>query len=189
MISIKKITELAHHTAALIIEEGDYVVDATAGKGSDTIFLAEKVGPGGHVYAFDIQQEALFKTTERLKERGLDSRVTLIHDGHENLSNYIKKPVTAVMYNLGYLPGSNRQVTTEFGSTMKSFKQALNLLKPGGVITIVLYPGHFEGKREKEALLPVCNNLSSADFAVLYVKLVNQVNEPPELLLIQKIFS
>lgn len=187
MIHIKKIVELSHYMAGLIIKEGDYVIDATAGNGNDTLFLAEKVGPCGHVYAFDIQEEALVKTAERLKEIKLDTRVTLIQAGHEKLSQYATAPVSAVMYNLGYLPGSTRQVTTEAVSTLESFKQALNLLNPGGMITVVLYPGHSKGSCEKEALLPVCNNLSSSDYAVLHIKLVNQVNDPPELLVIQKI--
>ncbi len=187
MISIKKIVELAHYMVGLVIKEGDYVIDATAGNGYDTLFLAEKVGPGGHVYAYDIQEEALVKTAERLKEKKLDTRVTLIQDGHEKLLHYVTEPVSAVMYNLGYLPGSNRRVTTETASTLASFEQALNLINPGGVITIVLYPGHFKGRREKEALLPVCNSLSLSDYAVLHIKLVNQANDPPELLVIQKI--
>jgi len=172
--------------AGLIIKEGDYVIDATAGNGNDTLFLAEEVGPRGHVYTFDIQEEALVKTAERLKERKLDARVTLIQDGHEKLSQYVTAPVSAVMYNLGYLPGSNRQVTTEAVSSLESFKQALNLLNPGGMITVVLYPGHPKGSCEKEALLPVCNNLPSSDYAVLHIKLINQANDPPELLVVQK---
>ena len=187
MISIKKITELAHYKTGLIIKEGDSVVDATAGNGNDTVFLAEKVGPTGHVYAFDIQIDALTKTAEVLIEKELSDRVSLIQSGHEQLLQYVRNPVSVVMYNLGFLPGGDRQVTTKSETTLSSFKQALTLLKPGGLITMVLYPGHSEGRLEKEALILVCKDLSSSDYAVAHLELLNQANDPPELLVVQKI--
>lgn len=188
LFRINKITELAHFFAAMAISEGDLAVDATAGNGHDTLFLAEKVGPSGYVYAFDIQEEALCKTAERLKENNLMKRVKLIRAGHEELSNFVKKtPLSAVLYNLGYLPGGSRQVKTEANSTLSSLRQALDLIKPGGVITVVLYPGHAEGKREKEVLLPYCRNLSPEVYAVLHNETINGGHNPPELLLIQKI--
>ncbi len=188
MISIKKITELAHHKTGLIIKKGDYVVDATAGNGNDTVFLAEKVGPVGHVYAFDIQIDALAKTAEILKKKELSDRVSLIQSGHEQLLQYVRNPVSVVMYNLGFLPGGDRQVTTKSETTLSSFKQALTLLKPGGMITMVIYPGHSEGRLEKEELMLVCKDLSSSDYAVLHLELINQANDPPELFVVQKIF-
>jgi threonine dehydrogenase-like Zn-dependent dehydrogenase len=90
------------------------------------------------------------------------------------------------MYNLGYLPGGNKQVTTDYNSTAASLEQALTLLKPGGVITIVLYPGHDTGRTEKEKLLAFCKVMPSSEFAVLYSRLVNQAGDPPELIVIQK---
>ncbi len=187
MISLKKMTELVHHKAGLIIREGDSVIDATAGNGFDTVFLAEKVGFTGHVYAFDIQEEALARTAEILREKELQSRVTLIKADHKTLADHVRVPVSFIMYNLGYLPGGNRQITTKVHSTADSVKQALNMLKPGGMITIVLYPGHPEGRLEKEALLPICKNLSPSVYTVLHVMALNQANDPPELLVIQKI--
>lgn len=188
MFRINKITALAHYFAAMAISEGDLAVDATAGNGHDTLFLADKVGPSGYVYAFDVQEEALRKTAERLKENNLTERVKLIRAGHEELSSFIKKsPLSAVLYNLGYLPGGSRQIKTEANSTLSSFRQALDLIKPGGVISVVLYPGHEEGKREKEVLLSYCRNLSPEVYAVLHSETVNGGQNPPELLLIQKI--
>lgn len=180
-------TDLAHQKVGFVIKEGDYVIDATAGNGNDTIFLAEKVGPTGRVYAFDIQEEALVRTAERLQEKDIFDRVTLIHSGHERLSEHVKIPVAAAMYNLGYLPGGKQQVATKSNTTARSIMQALKLLKPGGIATIVLYPGHVEGRREKEELLPIFENMASSEYAVLYIKLLNQTGDPPELLVVQKI--
>jgi len=187
MISIKKITDLAHHKVGLIIKEGDRAIDATAGNGYDTIFLAEKAGPTGHVFAFDIQEEALKATAGRLKEKGFEDRVTLIRAGHEQLALYVGGPVSVVMYNLGYLPGGGCRVKTSFETTLNSFGQALGLLKTGGIITIVLYPGHPEGRLEKKELLNVCSKLPSSDYTVLHTGLVNQDNDPPEMIVVQKI--
>lgn len=172
--------------AGLAVAEGDTVVDATAGNGNDTLFLAERVGSSGQVYAFDIQGEALIVTEERLKQRNLITRVTLIRAGHEELTRHVSNPVSVIMYNLGYLPGGNKQLTTDYISTVASLEQALTLLKPGGVITIVLYPGHDAGRIEKEKLLAFCEVVPSSEYAVLYSSLVNQANNPPQLIIIQK---
>jgi 16S rRNA C1402 N4-methylase RsmH len=172
--------------AALAVAEGDTVVDATAGNGNDTLFLAEKVGSSGQVFAFDIQSEALAVTEERLKQSNLITRVTLIRAGHEELAKYVSNSLSVIMYNLGYLPGGNKQITTEYNSLATSLEQAMVLLKPGGVITIVLYPGHDSGKIEKEKLLSICELIPSSAYAVLYSRLVNQAGDPPELIVIQK---
>ncbi len=188
MVSFKRITELAQQKAALIAREGDNVVDATAGNGHDTVFLAKIVGPAGHVSAFDIQEEAMISTAEKLKALGLSERVTLIRAGHEKLLKYACAPASVVMYNLGYLPGGDKQFTTEPETTWQSIEQALQLLMPGGIITIVLYPGHEQGKLEKERIFQASSSLDASQFSVLHTRLLNQKNEPPELLVIQKVF-
>lgn len=183
---IGRITELAHYFILLAIRSGDIAIDATAGNGYDTLFLAERVGPNGHVYAFDVQDEALAKTAMRLKYNNLDQRVTLVKDSHCNLSNYFREKASVIMYNLGYLPGGDLKVTTDSTSTLSSLKQALKLLSPGGIITVVLYPGHPEGSLEKEELILFCRNLGAPDFSVIQIELLNRNNKPPELIVIQK---
>jgi len=189
MIKLQQITELAHHLAIPFIETGDRVVDATAGNGKDTLFLAEKVGSSGLVYAFDIQQEALKKTEDLLKKAGLSERVKYFNDGHEKMIDYIDGPVNAVIYNLGYLPGGDHRVTTTRQKTEISFKQALTLLAPGGVIIVVLYPGHPEGREEKEMMMPLCRSLDPEHFSTIHLHLLNKVGTPPELIAVQKISS
>ena len=90
-----RITELAQQQIAQVLREGDVAVDATAGNGLDTLFLARLVGSRGHVYAFDIQQAALQKTAALLNRNGLVQRVTLIHAGHETMAAQISGPVAA----------------------------------------------------------------------------------------------
>lgn len=181
-----RITELARKEAAEIVQIGDTAVDATAGNGRDTLFLARLVGSCGRVYTFDIQQEALQRTAALLKQSDLHRRATLIHDGHESMAFHVCEPVAAVMFNLGYLPGGDRTIVSRPETTLQGLESALQLLKPGGVVTLVLYPGHEPGVKEKKALLDYCRGLDSAAFGVIYTRLLNRGGSPPELLTVKK---
>ena len=50
------------------------------------------------------------------------------------------------MYNLGFLPGGNKEITTLAKTTMKSIEDGLELLDSNGIMTIAVYRGHAEGK-------------------------------------------
>jgi predicted methyltransferase len=185
---IKDITGLAHRYLKDFVTEGDIVIDATAGNGFDTFYLAELVGRTGHVYAFDLQKVALEKTRLKLDEEKLTARVTLIEAGHELLDCFVAGPVTAVIYNLGYFPGGDKQVTTNHATTLVSIEKATKMLLPGGIILVVVYPGHPEGLIEKRILHRFCKSLPGNRFSVLHTRLCNQKNNPPELLIIQNIY-
>ena len=92
------------------------MVDATAGNGHDTLFLAQQVGTDGKVYSFDVQQEAIGMTRSRLEEAQLSDRVIMCETGHENLEEVIRAlhlgNVSVIMFNLGYLPGGDHSITT-----------------------------------------------------------------------------
>ena len=117
------ILDTAKQLIALRVMPGDTVIDATVGNGHDTLFLARLVGREGLVYGFDIQQVALERTAARLQEAGLQDRVQLIHAGHEELKKYVPDFVQAVMFNLGYLPGADKSVTTLGHTTLRAIKQ------------------------------------------------------------------
>ncbi|WP_307472185.1 class I SAM-dependent methyltransferase [Paenibacillus harenae] len=146
---------IAERTAA-----GDIVIDATAGGGVDTLALAELVGRSGTVYAFDIQQEALDRTSERLAplaKSGMLPDVRLLLENHARMTEVVDQgaagEVAAVMFNLGYLPGGDDlAVITEPASTIQALDAALSLLRPGGIVTCVLYPGHPGGAEEAAAV-------------------------------------
>lgn len=181
-----RITELAQEQVARVLREGDLAVDATAGKGRDTLFLARQVGPQGRVYAFDVQREALEKTAALLKGNGLLDRVTLIDEGHERMADHIAAPVAAVMFNLGYLPGGDPTVVTRPETTRCALKASLNLLRPGGAVTLVLYGGHTGGAGEKAAILDYCSNLEGSAYGVIQTRLLNRSGNPPELVVVEK---
>lgn len=181
-----RITELAREQINRVVRQGALVIDATAGNGRDTLFLARLVGPGGHVFAFDIQETALQKTEFSLNQNGLAERVTLIHAGHETMAAHIDVPVSAVMFNLGYLPGGDHAIVTRPESTRSGLAASLELLRPGGLITVVLYPGHPQGKAEREIIVDYCRSLDSKVCRVVQVGLLNCSGVPPELLVVKK---
>lgn len=166
----------AHKWIAERARPGDTVIDATAGGGVDTLALAELVGPKGTVYAFDIQQEALDRTELRLSALENDGRMPNVHlrlADHAEMEPHIDSSdvgkVAAVMFNLGYLPGGDPSVITEPGSTLRALDSALALLRPGGIMTCVLYPGHPGGDAEAAAVEAWAAGLpQSIGQAVLY---------------------
>lgn len=141
----------------------DIVIDATAGNGHDTLFLAQRVGSYGKVYAFDIQKEALVRTEAQLAAAGL-TNVRLIHDDHANMANVIEPVdrgrVACVMFNLGYLPRGDKTVITQPSSTCAAIEAAARLLLFGGRMTILAYPGHPGGFEEMEAVEQTLARLS-----------------------------
>jgi len=150
------LTVLAHRAVAEVAGPGAIVIDATAGNGHDTCFLAGLVGPAGQVYAFDIQPAAIDAARQRLETRGLATRVTLIHAGHQEMTDRLPAStqgrVAACMFNLGYLPGSDKRLATRPQTTLQALQLAVARLMPGGVLTIIAYPGHPGGADESAAV-------------------------------------
>jgi 16S rRNA C1402 N4-methylase RsmH len=187
MAKLCKAITYAHHLQKSVINLGAVVVDATAGKGHDTELLARLVGETGLVYAFDIQQQALDLTHQRLKSAGLEKQVTFCHAGHEHMLEYIKSPIQAVMFNLGYLPGGSHDIITRSHTTVQALQAAIQLLAVGGLITVVVYPGHMGGKEEQQAVECFVSSLPQQQFTVIRYAVVNQVNNPPLVVAIEKI--
>lgn len=183
----KNSVEISKRICKEKLNSGDIAVDCTMGNGNDTAFLCSLVGENGRVYAFDIQESAVINTRKRLEDLSLIDRATLIHDGHENLDKYIDEKVDLIIFNLGYLPKGNHEITTKKETTLEAVKKSLLLLKEKGIILLVIYPGHDNGKIEKEALSEFVIELNQKEYNVAKINLVNQVNNPPELICIEKI--
>ena len=183
---LTKITEVNKLFMEDVINEGDVVIDATMGNGYDTKYLAEKVGESGFVYSFDIQEEALKSTKKRLEKSDLLNRVQLILDGHENIENYVKDEVACVIFNLGYLPRADHNIITKPETTLKALKSSLKLLKPHGVVSLAIYTGHEGGMEERNSVYEYVKSLDQNEFNVLESKFINQINNPPQLILIEK---
>jgi predicted methyltransferase len=161
-----RLTELAHDLVRESLRPGDVAVDATAGNGYDTLFLCRQVGAEGRVYAFDVQAEALARTAERLRSEGWKN-ATLIQRSHAELRMALPpgiRQVGAVMFNLGYLPSGNRTVTTKAVTTVFALREALELIRAGGVVTVLAYTGHPGGAEEADLVSEVFHNLSESLF-------------------------
>ena len=169
------------------IKKGDIAVDATAGNGNDTIALSNLAGASGKVYAFDIQEEAIVRTGKLLAESSLFHNVVLIRDSHEKLSSYIeeKRRVSAVVFNLGYLPTGNKDIHTKAESSITAIKESLGILRKGGLISIVMYPGTEAGKKERDAVFGYAKSLSPEKVHVCRCDAPNQPGDPPEIIWIE----
>lgn len=146
-----RLTEHAHAAVREVLQPGEAAIDATAGNGHDTRFLSEIVGPTGHVFAFDIQPEAIARTAAW----GL-TNVTLFRRTHADLASAIPMErhgrIGAVMFNLGYLPGGDKSVRTVAESTEVALRAGFALLRPGGILSVVAYTGHAGGEEELAAI-------------------------------------
>lgn len=165
------------------VSPGDCVIDGTAGNGHDTLFLAELTGPSGKVFAFDIQQEAIKATSEKV--HGFQ-HVELVHDSHAKIQEYVKEPVSAAVFNLGYLPKGDHSIITKAQSTLTALQQCLDLLKANGVLLVVVYSGHEGGSEERDAVMEFVSTLPQKSFDVLKYEFINQKHSPPFLLAVEK---
>lgn len=189
--------EMAHWMLKDIINTNDVVVDATMGNGYDTQFLAEL---GANVYAFDVQEEALNATEKRLDDAGIknqifeknlsnlltEASVNLVLSGHEKLSEYVKEPIKAAIFNLGYLPKTDKSVVTKADTTLTALDALTNQLVVGGRIAIMIYYGHEGGMEEKDTVIKWTSSLPQKDWEVTSYAPLNQIHTPPILVLIEK---
>lgn len=190
MMKLMRILPFARSLINLAVKEGDIVVDATVGNGHDTLYLAERVREYGHVFGFDIQAQAIENTTKRLREHHMEARVTLVQASHAELDAHIpsqyKGRITGAMFNLGYLPGGDKQIVTKPNSTIAAIEQLLDIMAPEGIIVLVIYHGHPEGAIERDALLQYVSTIDQQRAHVIRYEFMNQINHPPFIVAIEK---
>ncbi|RTQ93355.1 class I SAM-dependent methyltransferase [Lysinibacillus telephonicus] len=186
-MKLQRVLQYAQYLLSSSIEKGEIAVDATAGNGHDTLFLAQLVGETGHVYSFDVQQLAVDTTIKRLTEHGVLDRADVILDGHQHISKYIHNEIAGAIFNLGYLPGSDHQVVTKGNTTIQAIEQLLNLLKIGGIIVLVVYHGHEGGKAERDEIMNFVSSLPQKYVHVLRYEFINQRNDPPFVIALEKV--
>lgn len=183
--------DLAHHYWRTLIKPGDTVIDATCGNGCDSLVLALAAlqSDQGKLIAFDKQKEAINNTSQLLKKHlTLEqlSHIQLVHGCHSHFPSEIEKcSVKLIVYNLGYLPGGDKEVTTMRETTLSSIEHALELITPGGGISITCYPGHPAGFEEEEALSLYTASLNPFQWSICHHRWINR-KKAPNLLLIQK---
>ena len=173
------ITDISHKLISDLFDKNDIVVDATMGNGNDTLFLAEKAL---HVYAFDIQENALIRTKSITRHL---SNITYILDSHENIFSYIEY-AKGYVFNLGYLPNGNKDISTTSISTIKTLTSIFDKLRKNDFVLVVCYPGHDEGKIESIALKSLLDTIDKSSLDIVRTTLEYKKNIPPYILLITK---
>ena len=182
---IKRPIHLSHDFLAQVLDDESVAVDATMGNGNDTAFLA---GLAKKVYAFDVQEQALEKTRQRLSDLAIEN-AELILDGHENLDRYVTEPIRAAIFNLGYLPSADKSVITLPATTIEAMEKICARLEKGGRMAIMIYYGHEGGDIERDAVLDFVSQLPQKDYTATIYRTLNQVNQPPFLVMIEKLES
>ena len=140
------------------------------------------------VYAFDVQQQAVEATLNRLTENGA-TNATVILDGHEKVANYVEQEIAGAIFNLGYLPGADHSIVTKGNTTIMAIEQLLKQLKVGGIIVLVIYHGHEGGKEERDEVLHFVRSLPQKYVHVLRYEFINQQNDPPFIVALEKVKS
>ena len=134
------------------VQPGDICIDATMGNGNDTLLLSSLCGKDGHVFAFDIQEEALINTRKRLMEADAPQNYTLLLESHTNIEHYVD-------------PGTVSCIT-------------FNLQK-GGLISLCIYSGGDSGFEERNAVLAWLKELNPHKYLVIRSDYYNRPNNPP----------
>lgn len=189
MLTFKKmmrLTELVHNYLSTHLKSGDRAIDATAGNGHDTAHLASLVGPNGLVIAIDIQKAAVDATRERLRGRGCLRQVQLLTGEHsevlQSLGSQHAQMVSAVTFNLGYLPGSDKRIQTTPETTLCALNTSQQLLKPDGLLLVTAYRGHEGGQAEADSVAEWMQQIKKRNWTVACHNPKAEGNNTPPIL-------
>ena len=170
--------ELQKYFICRHLREGGVAVDFTMGNGHDTEFLCRTVGESGRVFAFDIQEQAVESTRKNLAASGCPQVYTLINASHHRVLEFVDTPINAGMFNLGYLPGGDKRITTLRETTMPAVEAAISLLAPDGILCIAVYPGHAEGAEEGIMIGDILARLERKSYCAARFNLMNSPTSP-----------
>lgn len=155
MSTRQPLTEIAHQGWLPYLSRDSWAIDATAGNGNDTVFLA-RAATGGRVFAMDIQACAIAATQLRLQQENLLDRVTLVRGDHARIRDAfacsMRANIDLICFNLGYLPSGDHAITTGRASTVVALHESLLLLKPDGALSVIAYRGHAGAQQEADAV-------------------------------------
>ncbi len=162
------------------VHEGDICIDATAGRGNDTLHLCTLVGDSGHVTAFDIQQDAVDSTKALLEQHGVAHRADVRLQSHSEMDSLHEEgSVSLITFNFGWLPKGDHNIFTHKETSIEAIEKGLKLLKNGGIMTLIIYYGRETGYEERDALLEYLPTLDSRKYTVVEMPFVNRPNCPP----------
>ena len=176
-IYVSDVSILSHNIIKEYVKNKNVAIDATLGNGYDCDFLSSCFKK---VYAFEIQKEACEKYIDK------NNNVIIINESHHKIDKFINEEVDCVCYNLGYLPGGNKEITTLAETSLKSIQLSLNLLSKNGIISIAIYRGHNEGMEEKNCIIKYLKTLPKNSFGVMIHECINRSEKSPLLIIVEK---
>lgn len=181
--------ELARDRVSQSIELGDTVIDATTGNGHDTLWLAQAVGSTGTVYAFDLQRSAIARARDRLVSKKIINKTSFLNTCHSEMVNRLPSNTNAkaIVFNLGYLPEGDKSIVTKPNTTISALNQSLSILKPKGIISIVIYPGHPGGNSESAGISNWAQKIDKTIFKTEFVSNPSGNPKSPYLLFVERV--
>lgn len=192
MNKLLPVIAFSHKIIAEKLKLDGSAVDATAGNGNDSLFLLKNLSKNSKLYIFDIQEEAIKNTREKLnielkesKVKYKEDKIIYLNYGHECIKNYVTEKVRVLMFNLGYLPNSKSPIITRAETTLVAIRDGLDLLLPQGLISIVLYPRHEGGQEEADSVVSFVEGLNANEYNVIKYININK-DKAPFLILIEK---
>jgi predicted methyltransferase len=174
------VIKFSHHLLKEHLTKDDIAIDMTVGNGNDTLVLVQTAK---FVYGFDIQKQACINAKNLLQGY---TNYKIINDSHLSFDQYVQEEIAGVIFNLGYLPGGNKNIHTNASTVLKTLKKVLKLLKTGGICILVFYPGHPSGMEEVKIIGTYLSTLNQKEYDVLKYEFINQINNPPFLIAIKK---
>ncbi len=175
---------LAHTFWKEHLHPGDIAIDATCGNGHDTVALARLLLSDSNslLLALDIQGAALDQTSCLLRRSVPEShlsRVLLHRVCHSDIDQIpLPHPPRLIVYNLGYLPGGDKSITTQTATTLLSLQKALSLLASDGALSVTCYPGHVEGAQEEAAISDWAKRLNVKEWQACHHRWINRPASP-----------
>lgn len=191
LLPVLSVVDFCHQLLRPHLHRGDWAADATAGNGHDTLFLARLVAPAGKVFACDLQPQAVEATRALLAANGIPSEVCQpVAACHSVLADWLPPEASgrlaAAIFNLGYLPGGDKTVITRPETTLSAVTSVLDLLRPGGLLLIVLYPGHPGGDAEAATLRQWAAELPAKTAHASEFHTLNVRHPAPSVLIVHK---
>lgn len=183
--SFFNVVDLSSWAIERFVESGQTVVDATLGNGNDALQMANRIGEGGTVYGFDIQEQAILNSKRLFEENDIRAKYHFILDSHSNLCEYVHGEIDFGIMNLGYLPGSDKSVVTLGETSVTCIEKLLECLKPGGILVISSYSGH-DGGVEQNTVVEYLRGLNQRAYNVISMDFINQANSPAVFYMIEK---
>lgn len=107
---------------------------------------------------------------------------------HSNLQQYAgSSRAKLVCFNLGYLPAGDKQLVTEASTTAAAIEAALEVVRPGGLISIIAYTGHPGALEEYNAVKDLLSSLTPSYWTCSETQLLNRATAPALMLVWRRV--